>query len=55
MTTNKHKFAEVFTPPELVSEILSKINFDKIKRIYEPGVGKGAFLEQINKINGTHQ
>ena len=44
---NKHKFAEVFTPPELVNEILSKINFEKIKRIYEPGVGQGAFLEQI--------
>ena len=47
---NKHKFAEVFTPPELVKEILEKI--ETIKpfkecRIYEPGVGKGAFLEQI--------
>jgi type I restriction-modification system DNA methylase subunit len=47
---NKHKFAEVFTPPELVTEILSKINFEKIKRIYEPGVGKGAFLEQNTKM-----
>jgi type I restriction-modification system DNA methylase subunit len=46
---NKYKFAEVFTPPELVHEILSKINFEKIKRIYEPGVGKGAFLEQIKE------
>ena len=43
---NKHKFAEVFTPPELVKEILEKIE-TKDKRIYEPGVGKGAFLEQI--------
>ena len=48
---NKHKFAEVFTPPELVTEILSKINFEKIKRIYEPGIGQGAFLEQITKMN----
>jgi type I restriction-modification system DNA methylase subunit len=48
---NKHKFAEVFTPHELVTEILEKINFDKIKRIYEPGVGQGAFLEQINNQN----
>jgi hypothetical protein len=46
---NKHKFAEVFTPPELVKEILDKINFDKIKRIYEPGVGQGAFLNQIQE------
>lgn len=56
---NKHKFAEVFTPPELVKEILDKIKMietkdletkdleTKDKRIYEPGVGKGAFLEQI--------
>ena len=53
---NKHKFAEVFTPPELVKEILEKIKMiettytkelEKCKRIYEPGVGKGAFLEQI--------
>ena len=43
---NKHKFAEVFTPPHLVSEILSKLNTN-MKRIYEPGVGQGAFLEQI--------
>jgi len=47
---NKHKFAEVFTPPELVKEILEKIEtikpFKECK-IYEPGVGKGAFLEQI--------
>ena len=45
---NKHKFAEVFTPPELVKEILEKIETNK--RIYEPGVGKGAFLEQINNF-----
>lgn len=44
---NKHKFAEVFTPPELVKEILEKIE-TKNKRIYEPGVGQGAFLEQVN-------
>ena len=43
---NKHKFAEVFTPPELVKEILEKIE-SKSKRIYEPGVGKCAFLKQI--------
>jgi hypothetical protein len=42
---NKHKFAEVFTPPELVKEILKKLETNK--RIYEPGVGQGAFLEQI--------
>lgn len=60
---NKHKFAEVFTPPELVKEILEKIKMietketkettyskDLEKRIYEPGVGKGAFLEQINNF-----
>jgi hypothetical protein len=47
---NKHKFAEVFTPPELVKEILEKIE-TKNKRIYEPGVGKGAFLEQINDFH----
>jgi type I restriction-modification system DNA methylase subunit len=47
---NKHKFAEVFTPPELVKEILEKIE-TKNKRIYEPGVGKGAFLEQINNFD----
>jgi hypothetical protein len=46
---NKHKFAEVFTPPELVKEILEKIETNK--RIYEPGVGQGAFLEQIQKNN----
>ena len=48
--TNKHKFAEVFTPPELVKEILEKIETIttfKSKRVYEPGVGKGAFLNQI--------
>jgi len=44
--SNKHKFAEVFTPPELVKEILEKIE-TKNKRIYEPGVGQGAFLQQI--------
>jgi len=50
---NKHKFAEVFTPPELVNEILEKIELiESLKpfkecRIYEPGVGKGAFLKQI--------
>ena len=46
---NKHKFAEVFTPPELVKEILEKIetNLNSNVRIYEPGVGQGAFLEQI--------
>ena len=47
MNQNKHKFAEVFTPPELVKEILEKIE-TKNKRIYEPGVGKGAFLNQVN-------
>jgi hypothetical protein len=47
---NKHKFAEVFTPPELVKEILEKIE-TKNKRIYEPGLGKGAFLEQINDFD----
>ena len=47
MNENKHKFAEVFTPLELVKEILEKIE-TKNKRIYEPGVGQGAFLEQIN-------
>jgi hypothetical protein len=46
---NKHKFAEVFTPPELVSEILSLLP-NGFKRIYEPGVGQGAFLEKITKI-----
>jgi len=52
---NKHKFAEVFTPPELVKEILDKIKTiesftnsnAKLNRIYEPGVGKGEFLKQI--------
>ena len=44
---NKHKFAEVFTPPELVKEILEKIE-TKNKRIYEPGIGQGAFLNQVN-------
>ena len=48
---NKHKFAEVFTPPDLVKEILDKIKMietkSKINRIYEPGVGKGAFLKQM--------
>jgi type I restriction-modification system DNA methylase subunit len=47
MNENKHKFAEVFTPPELVKEILEKIE-TKNKCIYEPGVGKGAFLNQVN-------
>ena len=44
---NKHKFAEVFTPPELVKEILEKVETNITTRIYEPGVGQGAFLEQI--------
>ena len=44
---NKHKFAEVFTPPELVKEILEKIEKIETKRIYEPGVGKGAFLKEM--------
>jgi type I restriction-modification system DNA methylase subunit len=44
---NKHKFAEVFTPPELVKEILEKVETNTTTRIYEPGVGQGAFLEQI--------
>ena len=47
---NKHKFAEVFTPPELVKEILEKIETietNTFDRIYEPGVGQGAFLEQL--------
>ena len=51
---NKHQFAEVFTPPELVKEILEKIEtIETIKRsrIYEPGVGKGAFLKQIINKN----
>jgi type I restriction-modification system DNA methylase subunit len=53
---NKHKFAEVFTPPELVKEILEKIEtIETIEtindRIYEPGVGQGAFLEQIINKN----
>ena len=52
---NKHKFAEVFTPPELVKEILEKIEIDITEsingRIYEPGVGQGAFLEQIINKN----
>jgi type I restriction-modification system DNA methylase subunit len=43
---NKHKFAEVFTPSELVKEILEKVE-TKNKRVYEPGVGQGAFLEQL--------
>ena len=43
---NKHKFAEVFTPPELVKEILELL--PQCKHIYEPGVGKGAFLEQAH-------
>jgi type I restriction-modification system DNA methylase subunit len=54
LLNNKHKFAEVFTPPELVKEILEKIKMietkdfeTKDKRIYEPGVGKGAFLKQM--------
>lgn len=53
---NKHKFAEVFTPPELVKEILEKIKMieTKDKRIYEPGVGKGAFLEHINDSLDFH-
>ena len=45
MTSNKHKFAEVFTPPTLVKEIVSLL--PKAKNIYEPGVGQGAFLEEI--------
>ena len=54
--TNKHQYAEVFTPVSLVNEILSKLeqipNFSFDSRIYEPGVGKGIFLSQIiNKIN----
>ena len=48
---NKHKFAEVFTPPELVKEILEKIDINSNIRIYEPGVGQGAFLEQITNKN----
>jgi hypothetical protein len=44
---NKHKFAEVFTPPELVKEIIEKLE-TKNKHIYEPGVGQGAFLEQLH-------
>ena len=50
---NKHKFAEVFTPPELVKEIIEKIKMieTKYKRIYEPGVGQGAFLEQLHKFD----
>ena len=51
--SNKHKFAEVFTPPELVKEILEKIETIKsckLSRIYEPGIGKGAFLNQINEF-----
>jgi type I restriction-modification system DNA methylase subunit len=47
--SNKHKFAEVLTPPELVKEILEKIETN-YKRIYEPGVGKGAFLQQIKNF-----
>jgi hypothetical protein len=51
---NKHKFAEVFTPPELVKEILDLLEKietkSKDKRIYEPGVGKGAFLKQIKNF-----
>ena len=47
---NKQKFAEVFTPPELVKEILEKIE-TKNKRIYEPGIGKGAFLKQIKDFD----
>ncbi len=50
MNENKHKFAEVFTPPELVKEILEKIE-TKNKCIYEPGVGQGAFLKQIQECN----
>ena len=50
---NKHKFAEVFTPPELVTEIVEKINFEKMKRIYEPGVGQGAFLNKIKESHGS--
>lgn len=46
---NKHKFAEVFTPPELVKEILEKVDISK-SRIYEPGVGQGAFLEQLHNF-----
>lgn len=47
---NKHKYAEVFTPIHLVKEIIDLISLDS-KRIYEPGVGKGAFLNEIKKHN----
>jgi len=51
---NKHKYAEVFTPISLVKEIISILKgiltFDLNLRIYEPGVGKGAFLSQINSF-----
>ena len=52
MSENKKKYAEVFTPPELVDEIieiLKPIHFSNSlnPRIYEPGIGKGAFLNKI--------
>jgi type I restriction-modification system DNA methylase subunit len=49
---NKIKFAEVFTPPSLVKEILSLIDLKnknfKDCRIYEPGFGQGAFYNEVN-------
>jgi hypothetical protein len=52
--SNKHKYAEVFTPIHLVKEIIDLISLNldlNSKRIYEPGVGKGAFLNEIKKHN----
>uniref|UniRef100_A0A6C0EV33 Type II methyltransferase M.TaqI-like domain-containing protein n=1 Tax=viral metagenome TaxID=1070528 RepID=A0A6C0EV33_9ZZZZ len=49
MNTNKHNYAEVFTPLSLVKEITSLLSFDNL-RIYEPGVGKGVFLSHIKTI-----
>jgi hypothetical protein len=42
---NKHKFAEVFTPPELVNEILEKIEtIETIKRSCQKKVRKCCLL-----------
>ena len=52
MTSNKDKYGEVFTPVELVKDMLNDAlvvcggeGLRGCKRIFEPGAGRGVFYE----------
>ena len=47
----KKKFGKFYTPKEIVSLIVSKINIKPNLKILEPGCGDGRFIEEICMVN----